>query len=88
MTSKNKKNVITDNDDEDADDADAWVYVTKKHAEDAYTRMTLWQGCKKNGRKLFKYYKRAKTVYTIYRVVRFLVHMYLLYNTLAPFKWF
>jgi hypothetical protein len=65
------------------DDEDGWVYV---RPEDANVHMTLWQGCKKHSRKLIKYYKRAKTLYTIYRVVRFLVHMYILYNTLAPFK--
>lgn len=67
-----------------SDDEDGWVFV---RLEDASPQVTLWQGCKKNGHKLFKYYKRAKTLYTIYRVVRFLVHMYILYNTCLPLKW-
>lgn len=64
---------------------DEWVFVKP---EDTYSHITFWQDCKKNGRMLFKYYKKVKTLYTIYKVVRFIVHVYILYNTLAPFKLF
>ena len=61
------------------EDEEGWVLVSPEKDNNSF-----WQGCKNNGKLVVKYYERAKLLYNVYRVVKLLVHMYIIYHTLHP----
>ena len=68
---------------EHASDEEDWVIV-----ESPKEHKTFWQGCKNNGKRAFKYYERAKLLYNVYRMVRFIINIYILYHTFHPLSVF
>ena len=66
------------------DDEEDWVLVSPEKDCAGFRNNSFWQGCKNNGKLVVKYYERAKLLYNVYRVVKFLVHMYIIYHTLHP----
>ena len=66
------------------DEHEDWVVVNKKDDCKGFLFYSFWQGYKKNGKTVVKYYEKAKVLYNVYRVVRMIVNLYILYHTLHP----
>jgi len=66
------------------EDEEGWVLVSPEKDCEEFRMNSFWQGCKNNGKLVVKYYERAKLLYNVYRVVNFIVHMYIIYHTLHP----
>jgi hypothetical protein len=66
------------------DEEEEWVLVNTQNDCQGFRVNNFWQGCKNSRKLVVKYYERGKMLYNVYRVVRFIVNMYILYHTLHP----